>query len=434
MNRANTEKFYQKRRALVTNGLGIFNEASIKSAKNAIFKDLDDNEIIDFAGGIGVLNTGHSPTPVVDAIKKQAENFLHSCFGVAIYESYLDVAEKLTELIPHGEKTKVMLTNCGAESVENAIKVARQATKRSAIICYTGAFHGRTMMALTLTSSTKYKKGCGPFAPEVYRLEYPYYGPKEKLKFSKEEFLQFHIDELSSFFSKQVNPNEVAAIIIEIVQGEGGFTSAPKEYFEHLRKVCDETGILLIFDEVQSGFGRTGNWSAFQNFNITPDISTWAKSLGAGLPIGAVLAKQEIFDACTPGTVGGTYSGNPIACAAALANLKYMEEININALGVKVGNIVRERFEKMQTRFPNNISDIRGLGAMLAIEFINPITKKPDTDLVKKIAKVAINKGLLVISSGTYAHCVRILSPLTIEDDVLKRGLDILEESIAESI
>ncbi len=434
MKRTNTDNLYKRRKELVPNGLGYFNDASVKSARGAIITDLDDNEIIDFAGGIGVLNTGHRPQVVVDAIKNQADKFIHSCFNVAIYEPYLDLAEKLILIIPHGEKTKVMLTNCGAESVENAIKVARQATKRSAIICYSGAFHGRTLMALTLTSSVKYKKGCGPFAPEVYRLDYPYYGPKEKLIFTEDEFVKLHVEKLYSFFSTYVNAQDVAGILIEIVQGEGGFNTAPPEYLHQLRKICDEFGIILIFDEVQSGFGRTGKWAAFQNYNITPDISTWAKSLGAGLPIGAVLAKQEIFDACPPSSVGGTYLGNPICCAAALANLKLMEEININELGRNVGSIVRTRFEKIQNRFPNNVYDIKGLGAMLAIEFVNPETGKPDTDLVKKISQKSLENGLLIISSGNYGQCIRILSPLNIENKILNKGLDILENSIAESI
>src|SRR5450432_3341742 len=342
-----SEALLARRKQFVPNAIGIFNPSTAVRAKGSIITDADGKEMIDFAGGIGVVNAGHCPDPVVKAIQRQAETMIHCSFNVATYELYLQLAERLAGLFPHGEHTKVMLTNSGAESVENAIKIARQATGRQAVICYGGAFHGRTMMAMTLTSKVGYKSGCGPFAPEVYRIPFPdYYRYGAGLNL--DEFSDNHLRELEDFFNTNVLAEQVAAIIIEPVQGEGGFNVVPQKYLQGLRGICDKYGILLILDEVQSGFGRTGKWAAYQHYHVTPDISTWAKSMGSGMPIGAVIGKAHIMDACKPSTIGGTYPGNPVCCAASLATLNYMEQIDINALGEKVGIIVRERFTKMK--------------------------------------------------------------------------------------
>lgn len=419
---------FERRKKVVPNAIGVFNPSTAVSAKGSIIIDADGREMIDFAGGIGVMNIGHCPEPVVKAIQAQAEKLIHTCFNVSMYDTYLELAEKLAEIFPHGENgTKVMITNSGAESVENAIKIARQATGKSGILCFTGAFHGRSMMAMTLTAKTGNKAGCGPFAGEVYRIDFPnYYRYGQGL--TEEDYLNREIRKLHDFFLTHAAASDMAAIILELVQGEGGFTVVPPRYLQELRKVCDEKGMLLIIDEVQSGFGRTGKWGAYQNYGITPDISTWAKSMGAGMPIGCVIGKAEVMDAAKAGTLGGTYLGNPVCCAASLAAIKYMEEININALGEQVGTIVRERFEKMQAKHPHLIGNVRGLGAMLAMELVNDgDVTKPNTQLTKDLVDACERAGLIIISAGTFGNCIRILSPLTIELDLLTKGLDILE-------
>jgi 4-aminobutyrate aminotransferase / (S)-3-amino-2-methylpropionate transaminase / 5-aminovalerate transaminase len=414
------------RKQFVPNAIGIFNPSTAASAKGSIIKDADGREMIDFAGGIGVVNAGHCPPKVVEAIQRQAETLIHCSFNVATYELYIRLAEKLAKLFPHGDHTKVMLTNSGAESVENAIKIARQATGRSAIICYGAAFHGRTMMAMTLTSKVGYKAGCGPFAPEVYRIPFPdlyRYGNGMEA----DAFSDVHIRELEDFFQTTVPASQVAAIIMEPVQGEGGFNVVPKKYLQQIRKICDNQGILLILDEVQSGFGRTGKWAAYQHFDVTPDISTWAKSMGSGMPIGCVIGRASVMDMCKPSTIGGTYPGNPVCCAAAIATLEYMEEIDINALGEKLGRTVRERFEAMKEKYPA-IGDVRGLGAMMAFELVkNNDPFQPDADLCKKLISYCAEHGLIVINAGLQGNVIRILSPLVIEDHLLQKGLDIIE-------
>ncbi len=433
----NTEILFERRKKLVPNALGVFSPASAAHAKGAIITDADGREMIDFAGGIGVLNAGHCPEPVVKAIQEQAAKLIHTCFNVALYDVYMDLAQKLADIFPHGGTgTKVFLTNTGAEAVENAIKIARQATKRDAVICFSGAFHGRSMMAMTLTSKVGYKLGCGPYAPEVYRLPYPYFSPSDKKLFDTEgAFSEHHIRELHKFFNTQVPANQVAAVIIEVVQGEGGFGHVSKAYLQELRKVCTEKGIVLILDEVQSGFGRTGTWAAYEHFDVEPDLSTWAKSMGSGMPIGCVIGKANIMDSINAGTIGGTYSGNPVCSAAALATIKYMEEIDINAHGQRVGKAVLKRFKKMAKQFPDVIGDVRGLGAMLAFEVVkNGDLNQPDADLTKQIIAKCNERGLIVISAGVNGNVIRTLSPLVISDEDLMRGLDILEEVVEELV
>lgn len=427
----NTEKLLDRRKQLVPNAIGIFNPSTAVSAKGATIADADGKEMIDFAGGIGVVNAGHCPAPVVKAIQDQAEKLIHCSFNVATYDLYMQLAEKLVDLFPHGDATKVMLTNSGAESIENAVKIARQATGRQAIICYDNAFHGRTMMAMTLTSKVGYKMGCGPFAPEVYRIPYPdYYRYGNGL--SLDDFSDKHLMELEHFFHTNVAVNEVAAILLEPVQGEGGFNVIPKKYLKGLRQICDKYGILLILDEVQSGFGRTGKWAAYQHYDVVPDISTWAKSMGSGMPIGCVIGKAAIMDACGPSTIGGTYPGNPVCCAAAIATIDYMKAIDINALGEKVGVIVRERFNAMKTKY-SAIGEVRGLGAMMAFELIkNNDPFQPDAVLCKKLIAYCADHGLIVISAGVNGNIIRVLSPLVIEMELLNKGLDIIEKGLEQ--
>lgn len=423
----NSDKLLERRKAVVANGVGVFNTATVTSAKGAIITDADGKELVDFAGGIGVVNAGHCPEPVVEAIKQQAEKYIHTSFNVVTYEPYMELCEKLVDILPHGPKTKAMLVSTGAEAVENAIKIARQATRRQAVLCYTAGFHGRTMMAMTLTSKIDYKLNCGPFAPEVYRLPFPNYYRYNR-KGNLGEFVDWELKRLHESVRNVVDPKNVAAVIIELVQGEGGINPAPVKYVEGLRSFCDEHGIMLIFDEIQSGFGRTGNWACWQNYGVTPDISTYAKSMGSGMPIAAVLGKADIMDAAAPGTIGGTYIGNPVCCAAALATIKYMEEIDLNSRGEEVGKITRKRLEQLRPKCPQ-IGDVRGVGAMLAVEFVkNGDPRQPDGELCSTIVKACADRGLVLLSAGTYKNVLRILSPLVISDQQLEQGLDILEE------
>ena len=424
-----TEELLNRRKAVVPQGVGIFCPTTVVQAKNGIITDADGNELIDFAGGIGVVNAGHCPQPVVKAIQEQAEKFIHTSFHISTYEVYVQLCEKLAALFPHGEATKVMLTNTGAESVENAIKIARQATKRSAILCFTEAFHGRSMMAMSLTSKINYKLNCGPFVPEVYRLPFPdYYHYGQHC--TEDEFIEQELQRLENATHSMVAPESIAAVIIELVQGEGGFNIAPKKYIKGLREFCNRYGIVLIFDEVQTGFCRTARWGAYEHYGVTPDLSTWAKSMGSGMPIGCVIGKKDIMDAAVPGTIGGTYPGNPVCCAAALATIEYMEKENLNERAAEISRYVEKRFMQMKERF-SCIGNVRGLGAMQAIEFVkNNDPLQPDSELAGAVIAACLKKGLLLINAGTYKNVIRVLSPLTIGRDILKKGLDILEEEL----
>lgn len=423
-------ELFERRKAVVANGVGVFNTATVSNAKGATITDADGKELIDFAGGIGVVNAGHCPETVVQAIQDQAEKYIHTSFNVVTYEPYVKLCETLTEIVPHGDNTKTMLVSTGAEAVENAIKIARQATKRQGVLCFTGAFHGRTMMSMSLTSKVDYKKDCGPFAPEVYRLPFPNYyryGGDNTL----DEFVNLELKRLREAFKNLVSPSNLAAIIIELVQGEGGFTVTPQKYVEGLREICDEYGIILIFDEIQSGFSRTGQWAAWQNYKVTPDISTYAKSMGSGMPIAAIVGKAHIMDAAASGTIGGTYIGNPVSCAAALATIQLIKDTQLNERGVYIGSVIRQRFENMQKQYPQ-IGDVRGLGAMLAMEFVkNGDPRQPDAELCGKIIKQCYNRGLILLSAGTHKNVIRVLSPLVISDELLNTGLNILEEEVS---
>lgn len=424
-----SERLIARRNAIVPEGMGMFTPLTIASGSGAIIRDEDGKSYIDFAGGIGVLNAGHCPRPVVNAIIRQSQSLIHACFPVAIYETYVELCETLAKLFPHGKKTKVMLTNSGVEAVENAVKIARQATGRPGIICFTGAFHGRTLMGMTLTSKTGYKIGCGPFAPEVYRLPFPdYYKRGDGLPMKA--FVNRELQSFDDALHTTVDPSQVAAVVIELVQGEGGFVVAPKEYVQGLSRLCKKHGILLVVDEVQTGFGRTGAWSAYSHYGIIPDISTWAKSMGSGMPIGAVIGRAEVMDKTTKGTLGGTYLGNPVACAASLATIEYMKKIKINEKGKKIGKKVMQFFSSLQKEC-GAIGDVRGLGAMTAFELVKEgDPHQPDAELTKKLLNACAENGLLIISAGTGGNVVRILSPLTITDGQLNKGLQILRKQL----
>ncbi len=424
-----SQELVARRNAIVPEGMGMFSSLTIDSGNGAKIKDVDGKQYIDFAGGIGVLNAGHCPKPVVDAMIRQSKKLVHACFPVAIYEPYVALCEELAKLFPHGKKTKVMLTNSGAEAVENAIKIARQATGKQGIICFTGGFHGRTLLGMTLTSKVGYKIGCGPFAPEVYRFPFPdFYQHNDGL--SMDEFVDREIKSFETYLHNMVDVSQVAAVILELVQGEGGFVVAPKKYVQKLQAICQAKGILLIIDEVQTGFGRTGKWAAYQHYDITPDISTWAKSMGSGMPIGAVIGRAEIMDKTTKGTLGGTYPGNPVACAASLATIDYMKKINIEKKGQDVGKVVMDYFKKLKDEC-SAIGDVRGLGAMVAFELVkNNDPNQPDADLCKRLMAACAKNGLLIISAGVSGNVIRVLSPLVISKPDLLKGLQIIRAQL----
>jgi 4-aminobutyrate aminotransferase/(S)-3-amino-2-methylpropionate transaminase len=428
-----SQELLRRREDFVAHGVGVFNTITAREAHGAIIIDEDGRELIDFAGGIGVVNAGHCPEPVVAAIREQAGKYIHTSFNVVTYEPYIALCEKLTQILPHGDRTKAMLVSTGAEAVENAVKIARQATRREAVLCFTDAFHGRTMMAMTLTSKIKYKLNCGPFAAEVYRLPFPNFYRYHRSR-DLDVFVADELDRLQESAYSVVDPENLAAIVVEPIQGEGGFNPIPQKYLEGLRSYCDVHGIMLILDEIQSGFGRTGNWASWQHYQVQPDISTYAKSLGSGMPIAAVVGKAEVMDAAEPGTIGGTFIGNPVCCAAALATIKMMEDLDLNARGVHVGNIIEQRFEHLKAKHVE-IGDVRGLGAMRAIEFVkNSDPLQQDGELCDKIVRQCAEDGLIIISAGTYKNSIRILCPLVITDDQLHTGLDILENAIQKSI
>lgn len=428
-----SQNLVERRKNAVPNGVGVSVAITASEASGSTITDFDGNKFIDLSGGIGVLNAGHCPPKVVAAIQAQAEKLLHTCFHIATYKPYVELCEKLIELFPHGENTKAMLTNTGAESVENAIKIARQATKRPSVICFSDAFHGRSMMGMTLTSKVDYKLNCGPFAPEIYRINFPNYYHKGN-GLSEDDFSVQEMKNLERFIRTTVEVTSVAAIIIELVQGEGGFNVAPKAYVRSLRKFCDDHGIILIFDEVQSGFCRTGKWAVHHHYGVTPDISTWAKSMGSGMPIGAVVGKQEVMDAAEPGTIGGTYLGNPVCCAAALATIAVMEEQNLNQKAIDIGKVLTERFNQM-AKWADCIGDVRGIGAMIAMEFVlDRKSKAPNSDICDALADKCLERGVILLKAGSFKNVIRVLSPLVISDEELKKALDIIEQSLKEII
>lgn len=428
-----SQALLERRNKIVANGVGIFNTATVKEAKGAIITDVDGRELIDFAGGIGVVNAGHCPEPVVEAIREQAGKYLHTSFNVVTYEPYIKLCEELAEILPHGDNTKAMLISTGAEAVENAIKIARQATKRPAVLCFTEAYHGRTLLGMSLTSKVNYKFSSGPFAPEIYRIPFPnvykYSGKK-----GMDAFVETELTRLRESAHSIVDINSVAAIIIEPIQGEGGFNPVPKKYLEGLRSFCDEHGVLLIMDEIQSGFCRTGYWASWQYYGVQPDLSTYAKSMGSGLPIAAVVGRGEIMDAAGVGTIGGTYIGSPICCVASSATIQFMKDKNLNQRAVHIGKFIKDRIENLQKECPE-IGDVRGIGAMIGIEFVHDNDpEKPATELCDKIVKGCASEGLILISAGTFKNVLRILSPLVITDEELNQGLDILESQIRKHI
>jgi len=416
-----SEALRVKRDRYVARGVSI---APIFAARahGARLTDADGREYIDFAGGIGVLNLGHTPEAVVEAIQQQAADLIHACFPVAAYEPYLEVCRMLSELAPGAHEKKAVLINSGAEAVENAVKIARYHTGRPAVITFDRGFHGRTLLAMSLTSKLVYKRGMGPFAPEVYRAPapYPYRG------ISTEDALEA----LDWMFKATVDPASVACVILEPVQGEGGFTVMPAEFIQGLKARCEEHGILYIDDEVQAGMGRTGTLWGIEHSDVVPDLVTVGKSLASGMPLAGVIGSAEVMDSVHPGGLGSTYGGNPVACAAAVESLKAISDADFLARAVEVGERIHARLNEMAARHPA-IGEVRGIGPMAAIELVKDReTREPGADIAAAAVAAALDRGLVILKTGIYDNVIRILVPIAAPDEDLEAGLDRLEESL----
>ena len=410
-----------RREAATPRGVGITTPFFVQRAENSELWDVEGRRYIDFAGGIAVLNTGHRHPSVVEAIKAQLDKFMHTCFQVTPYASYIELCERLNRLAPGSTAKKSMLFSTGAEAVENAMKIARYHTKRSGVIAFSGSFHGRTLATMTLTGKVQpYKAGFGPFPAEIYHVPFP--GQGASLEDTKKAMEQL--------FKCDIEPSRVAAIVFEPVQGEGGFNVIQKAAVQWLRELCDLHGIVLIADEVQTGFARTGKMFALEHYGVSPDLMTMAKSMAGGTTLSAVVGRAPIMDAPAPGGLGGTYAGNPLAIAAAHAVLDIMREENLVARANLLGERLVGRLKKIQGA-NKSISEVRGLGAMIACEFVTPETGAPDADRTKQVQQAALKKGLLLLSCGVYGNVLRFLFPLTIEDAVFDEALHILDEVMA---
>jgi 4-aminobutyrate aminotransferase/(S)-3-amino-2-methylpropionate transaminase len=412
-----------RKERVVADPLGLYLPIVIAAGSGATVTDVDGNSFVDFTGGVGCLNVGHAHPRVVAAVQEQAAKFLHTDFTIVPYEVYVEYAERLTAIAPFSGPSKAAFFNAGTEAVENAVKFARGYTGRPAVIGFEGGFHGRTLLSLTLTSKTHpYKAGLGPFAPEVYRVPFPneYRGVTA----------QDALDAIERALSTLVAAETVAAVVVEAVQGEGGFIPAPPAFMEGLRAICDREGILLVVDEVQSGFGRTGKMFAVEHYDVEPDLITVAKSIAGGLPLSGVLGKAEIMDSLWDSAVGGTYVGNPVALAAAVAVLDVFEEEGLVERSQRIGDTIRARMLEWQERYAA-IGDVRGLGAMLAVEYVaDRETKEPAPGIASRVAEEAAVRGLLLLKAGVHSNCNRVLCPLVITDAELEEGLAAWEEAL----
>lgn len=410
---------FERRKAAVARGVGYSHSIAIAKGRNAEVWDVEGRRYLDFAGGIAVLNTGHCHPAIIAAVKEQLDQYTHTCFQVLAYEPYVALAEKINALAPGEFAKRTLFLTTGAEAVENAIKIARAATGRAGVICFGGGYHGRTMLTMGMTGKVvPYKVGFGPFPGEIFHATYP-----NALRGVSVDAAMASID---AIFRNDIEAKRVAAIILEPVQGEGGFHVAPPEFMQRLRTLCDANGILLICDEVQTGAGRTGTWFAVEQSGVAPDLITMAKSMAGGFPISAVVGRASVMDAAEPGGLGGTYAGSPLACAAALAVLDVFEKENLLERSRTLGKHMTTRLHALAARH-RCIGDVRGLGSMVAIElFKNGNLQQPDADLTKRIANEAAAQGLILLTCGTYGNVIRLLMPLTISDEHLNEGLDIL--------
>jgi 4-aminobutyrate aminotransferase/(S)-3-amino-2-methylpropionate transaminase len=428
----NAKKLLERKEKSVPRGPFNTVHSFIESGKGAMMTDIDGNEFIDFSGAIGSLNVGHCPPKIVEALKQQLDQCIHPCFHVMMYESYIELAEKLNKITPGEHEKKTFFLSSGAEAVENAVKIARKYTGRRGIISFERGFHGRTLLAMSLTSKVKpYKYGFGPFAPETYKMPYPYYYRDERSPAEVDESI---LQQFERFFISEVPADEIAAIILEPVQGEGGFVIPSKRFVKGIRELCDKYGIVMIMDEIQTGFGRTGRMFASEHFEVIPDIITMSKSIAAGVPISAVTGRSEMMDAPNPGEIGGTYGGSPLGCVAALKVIEMIEEDNLLLRANEIGEVILMKFKTWENKYPF-IGDARGLGAMCAIEFVkDKETKEPDPETAKAFSSACIENGVVVMGAGLYSNVIRILSPLVIENEQLERGLSIMEEQLEKIV
>ncbi|WP_442857355.1 4-aminobutyrate--2-oxoglutarate transaminase [Bacillus sp. FJAT-42315] len=424
----------ERRQAAVVRGVSNGVPSFAAKAEGALITDVDGNTFIDFVGAIGTMNVGHCHPKVKEAIHKQVDEYIHPGFNVMMYEPYIELCEKLIDLAPGDHEKQAILFNSGAEAVENAVKVARKYTKRTGVISFSRAYHGRTLLTMTMTSKVKpYKYEFGPFAPEVYKAPFPYtYRRPEGT--TEEQYVDSVISQFEDFFVNDVAPESVAAVIMEPVQGEGGFIPAPQKFIEAVYAICKKHGILFIADEIQTGFGRTGKQFAIEHFGIVPDLMTVSKSMAAGVPISGLIGRKEVMEAAAPGELGGTYSGSPLGCAAALAVIDIMEEEKINERGAVLGQLVMDRLSQLAEKY-EAIGEIRGLGSMVAVELVKDrTTKEPNKELTNAIIAEANNRGLLIISAGAYGNVLRFLMPLVITDEQVAEGLEILEEAFEVAV
>ena len=424
MNHSKNEQLMARKAAATPRGVGVMGTFFADRADNAELWDVEGRRYIDFAGGIAVMNTGHGNPKVVAAIAEQLQRFTHTCYQVVPYESYIALAEKLNALTPGTHAKKTALFSTGAEAIENAIKIARSYTKRSGVIAFSGAFHGRSLFAVSLTGKVQpYKAGFGPFAPEVYHAPFPCHCA--------------NLDEVKKavhhLFKADIEPTRVAAIVFEPVQGEGGFNVIQVEAVKWLRALCDEHGIVLIADEIQTGFGRTGKMFAMEHFGVLPDLMTIAKSLAGGLPLSAVTGRAEIMDAPAPGGLGGTYAGNPLAIAAAHAVIDVMAAERLPERGQMLGDRLKAVLESLRAEVPQ-IADVRGLGAMVAVEFNQPGTDTPDPDFTKRVQAEALKRGLILLTCGVNANVMRFLFPLTVSEPVFEEAMEMLRAGMRTAL
>jgi 4-aminobutyrate aminotransferase len=424
MNHSLNEQLMARKAAATPRGVGVMGTFFADRADNAELWDVEGRRFIDFAGGIAVMNTGHGNPKVLAAIEAQLKRFTHTCYQVVPYESYIALAEKLNAMTPGSHAKKTALFSTGAEAIENAIKIARSYTKRSGVIAFSGAFHGRSLFAVSLTGKVvPYKLGFGPFPPEIYHAPFPCHCTS----LAEVKKAVQHI------FKADIEPSRVAAIVFEPVQGEGGFNVIQAEAVKWLRALCDEHGIVLIADEIQTGFGRTGKMFAMEHFGVIPDLMTIAKSLAGGVPLSAVTGKAEIMDAPAPGGLGGTYAGNPLAIAAAHAVIDVMREDKLPERGQKLGDQLQAVLQEMRAAVPQ-ITDVRGLGAMVAVEFNRPGSDEPDADFTKKVQAEALKRNLILLTCGVNANVVRFLFPLTIQQPVFDEAMDVLRAALRAAV
>ncbi|MEH7223574.1 4-aminobutyrate--2-oxoglutarate transaminase [Bacillus sp. JJ1566] len=425
-----SRELLERREQAVPKGVSFGAPLFAQSAEGALIKDVDGNTFIDFVGAIGTINVGHCHPKVKQALHEQVDQFIHTGFNIMMYEAYIELAERLARIAPGKHEKKVLLQNSGAEAVENAVKIARKYTKRQGIVSFSKGFHGRTLLTMTMTSKVKpYKYEFGPFAPEIYKAPYPYHYRRPQ-GFTIEQYEEYMVEEFRNFLITEVAPETIAAVVMEPVQGEGGFIIPGKRFVQGVYQACKEYGILFIADEIQTGFARTGCYFAIEHFDVVPDLITVSKSLGAGVPISGVIGRKDIMDQSEPGELGGTYSGSPLGCRAALAVLDIMEEEKLNEKAKRIGKRVMDKFEQLYDKY-ECIGDIRGIGAMCAMEIVEDrTTKTPSKKLTNEIIQEANKRGLLLLSAGVYGNVIRLLMPIVITDEQLDEGLEILKQSI----